>query len=188
MTNTAIMNTAFTLHVQLHQALTVPKGSVLPPLSSANLFVVVALGAVLLAVALIVVVVVLSKPRKAAPAPQARHIPSANRSKWYKRIDGVVKQHQAGQVSQAEAMSQLAEIVRQFASQATGTDLSTHTLAELSQQTRTASNREQLDLLRQTISALYPPEFADPAVNRQAYEAQVSEAAQWVSTLVERWK
>ena len=48
-------------------------------------------------------------------------------------------------------------------------------------------NRHGLDLLRQTIAALYPPEFADERFNAAAGEASVDEAAGWVATLIERW-
>ena len=38
-----------------------------------------------------------------------------------------------------------------------------------------------------TIAALYPPEYADSAVDTHAREVSVDDAAGWASTLVERW-
>ena len=43
-------------------------------------------------------------------------------------------------------------------------------------------------MLRQTIAALYPPEFADERFNDSARQTDVEQAAQWVNRLVERWK
>ena len=43
-------------------------------------------------------------------------------------------------------------------------------------------------LLRQTIAALYPPEFANAEFNAQAKDATVEQAADWVLNLVERWR
>ncbi|BDR52747.1 hypothetical protein KIM372_06540 [Bombiscardovia nodaiensis] len=166
----------------------VPTGQPEPALSGGPVLLLVGLCCLLLAVLLVVLIVVLSKPARKAPAPRAQHVPTASKDAWRQQIDQVVARHQRGEVNQSQAMSQLAEIVRAFASQALGRDMTTQTLAELSNQPRTASNRQQMDLLRQTVSALYPPEFADPQVNRQAYEAQVEEAAQWVSALVSRWR
>ena len=45
-----------------------------------------------------------------------------------------------------------------------------------------------LDALKQTIGALYPPEFADDARNRIAQTTSVQQAAEWVANLVERWR
>ncbi|AKV55437.1 hypothetical protein BACT_0975 [Bifidobacterium actinocoloniiforme DSM 22766] len=165
-----------------------PQGKPLPPLDTWRPLLVAGGLCLLLALGLAALIVVLSKPRKAAPTPQAKHVTAPSKERWHTRIDQVVTDHAQGRIDQSQAMSQLAEIVRAFASEASGQDLTARTLAELSRQPRTRSNRRQLDLLRQTIAALYPPEFADPSVNRQAYEAQVPQAAQWASALVEGWR
>ena len=53
---------------------------------------------------------------------------------------------------------------------------------------RTTGNQHGLTLLRQTIEALYPPEFADAERNHTAREATVEQAGEWVANLVERWR
>ena len=46
----------------------------------------------------------------------------------------------------------------------------------------------RLTLLRQTIEALYPPEFADAERNHIARQATGEQAGEWVANLVERWR
>ena len=67
-------------------------------------------------------------------------------------------------------------------------DIRNRTLADIDAAPRTTGNQEGITLLRQTIEALYPPEFADAANNGIAREATVEQAGEWVANLVERWR
>ena len=84
--------------------------------------------------------------------------------------------------------AQLAAIARDFASTATGTDVRNQTLTDIEETPRTTGNQQGLTLLRQTIEALYPPEFADAERNHIARQATVEQAGEWVANLVERWR
>ncbi|OZG68340.1 hypothetical protein [Bifidobacterium eulemuris] len=148
-----------------------------------------ALMACLLAAAvLLVAAVVLSRPRRAtAKSARGAHTHATDKAEWRKRIDEVTRAYDAGELSREEAFVSLAQIAREFASFSSGRDLVASTLTDLAVQ-RAGSAREGLQLLRQTIEALYPPEFADAAVNSRARGVEVDEAAGWVSNLVERWR
>ena len=64
------------------------------------------------------------------------------------------------------------------------------TLAVIGSMKRETPDRNSRDgylVLRQTVEALYPPEFAKAEWNPAAQNASVEEAAQWVSGLIERW-
>ena len=150
---------------------------------------IVASACAALAVILIVAVVLLSRPRKtrAKAQPRGAHTGAADRRAWHRRIDEVVSRHDSGELDREEAFAALAGIARDYASEASGRDLTSHTLADIRREPRTESTKQGLDLLRMTISALYPPEFADTAVNPDARGASVEEAAGWVANLVERW-
>lgn len=150
----------------------------------------VAVACALLAVALIVAAALLSRPRRrpAQPAPRGAHRGETGRSVWRRRVDEVVSLYHDGSIDREEAFTRLAAVARDFASSASGTDMSSRTLNDLRQVPRTPSNRRGLDLLRQTIEALYPAEFADAAANAQARGTTVEQAAEWVSALMERWR
>lgn len=62
------------------------------------------------------------------------------------------------------------------------------TLTDIEETPRTTGNQQGLTLLRQTIEALYPPEFADAERNHIAGQATVEQAGEWVANLVERWR
>ena len=134
---------------------------------------------------LIAAAVLLSRPRRGTTHPHAVHVPNADRARWQRRIDDVLLRHKSGVLGSEEAFVALAAICRDFASAHIGRDMSAHTLADISMEPRNPVTRSGLDLLRVTIEALYPPEFADPAwaSNRPSVE----DAAGWVSKLVERW-
>lgn len=151
----------------------------------------VAGGCLIAAIVLVAVAVVLSRPRRKPAKPTTRqgaHVPAGSLSVWQQRIDGIVARHAAGSLGREEAFVELADVARSFATQATGSDLSASTLRDLAAMPRTTGSARGLSLLRQTVEALYPPEFADAAVNRQAGQVGVEEAAGWVSDLVERWR
>ncbi|MDF7663661.1 hypothetical protein PT282_03130 [Bifidobacterium sp. ESL0763] len=163
-----------------------PQGTIAMP---AVLFWALAL-CLLAAVALIVAIVLLSRPRrrKAAPRPQGAHITGNGLSPWRARIQAIVDSHEHGAISRDDALAQLAEVARDFASQQTGRDLSAHTLSDIGHEPSTTANAHGIALLRQTLSALYPPEFADEAINATARQTSVAQAGEWVSTLIERWR
>ena len=96
----------------------------------------------------------------------------------------MVARHEGGALTREEAFAELSSIAREFASERTGRDFNAHTLTDIRRETRAVGS---VDLLRTTIAALYPPEFADVRVNAHARTADVREAAGWVSNLVERW-
>ena len=105
---------------------------------------------------------------------------------WRRRIDQVVAQYNKGHLDRDQAMTALATIARGFASHSWNSDMKSKTLAEIQAQPRTPSTQQGLDLLRQTIDALYPPEFALPR-DSEGTDATVNQAADWVRDLIERW-
>ena len=105
---------------------------------------------------------------------------------WRQQIDKVVARYDKGQLDRDHAMTALATIARGFASRSWNSDMKSKTLAEIQAQPRTPSTRKGLDLLRQTIDALYPPEFALPR-DSAGTDATVDQAADWVRNLIERW-
>lgn len=111
---------------------------------------------------------------------------SDSREAWHQQIDRVVAQYDDGHLDRDQAMTALATIARGFASRSWNSDMESKTLAEIQAQPRTPSTRKGLDLLRQTIDALYPPEFALPR-DSAGTDATVDQAADWVRDLIERW-
>ncbi|RSX53135.1 hypothetical protein D2E25_1108 [Bifidobacterium goeldii] len=159
----------------------------------ANMLVPAMIACFTLAIALTVLIVILSRPRRTparATTAQGAHRARSATSVWLERISDVVDRNQHGDLSREEAFAQLAGIARAFASEQTGRDLSTATLRDLSAYPHHAgtSGPTGFTLLRQTIEALYPPEFADAALNLRAREISVEQGAEWVSNLVERWR
>ena len=106
----------------------------------------------------------------------------------HERINDVVDRHANGDLGREEAFALLASIARDFVSTATGSDVRNQTLTDIEATPRTTGNQHGLTLLRQTIEALYPPEFADAERNHTAREATVEQAGEWVANLVERWR
>lgn len=147
--------------------------------------IIVLTACLLVALALIAGVIVLSRPRRSKPQPRAAHIANTNKAKWHQRIDDVLLRHKADELTSEQAFAELASICRNFASVHIGQDMSAHTLTDIRLEPRTPSSGSGLDLLRVTIEALYPPEFAARTVN--ATQTSVEDAAGWVSSLVERW-
>lgn len=152
------------------------------------LIVAAALAAVL-AIALVTGAVLLSRPRRNRDKPQPRgaHLDDTVKTSWHRRIDDVVRRYHAEQIDRETAFIELAAICRGIASAHTGRDLHAHTLTDIRREPRNPSTRTGLDTLRMTIAALYPPEYADSAVDTYAREVSVDDAAGWASTLVERW-
>ncbi|MBT1176607.1 hypothetical protein [Bifidobacterium callimiconis] len=141
-----------------------------------------------IAVALVILTVVVSRPRRRTTTVAGAHRSASDKGEWLAEIEDVQFRFRAGEIGADDAFSELAGIARRFASDRLGRDVTNHTLAELHAVPRSRSNGKGLDLLKQTISALYPPEFADAATQAHAGETSVDEAAGWVSNLVERWR
>ena len=95
---------------------------------------------------------------------------------------------QANEENQSRTSRRIDGNVRDFVSTATGSDVRNQTLTDIEATPRTTGNQHGLTLLRQTIEALYPPEFADAERNHTAREATVEQAGEWVANLVERWR
>ena len=171
---------------------TVPAfGTPLPPMGNFSTIVLVAtLGCALAAIGFVVAVIVLSRPQSHGGDHFTResHRALTDKEIWHTRIDDIVGQHERGEIDSDEAFTRLAELTREFASTGFNRNMSNHTLTDFKREPRIPSNQQSLDLLRQTIAALYPPEFADAEYNEQARETTVEEASTWVATLVERWQ
>ena len=159
------------------------------PLDYATGLSVVMLACLATMAGLIVTVVVLSRPRRNREDQTAHgsHSTLTNKAVWQARIDEIVSEYNGGSLQRDEAFSRLASVARDFASVGFHRNMSTQTLTDLNREPRATGNRHGLDLLKQTIAALYPPEFADERFNSAASQATVEEAAGWVATLVERW-
>lgn len=152
--------------------------------------VVLLIVSIVLAVVLIALTIFLSRPRRHGSQTRSHgaHSDKSSNRAWLDRVQRTLDDFSNGDITRDEAFRQLADTARDYAGERTGSDMSTRTLAELNRSERTGSDKQGLDLLRQTIAALYPPEFADIARNAQARDTTVAEAGQWVSTLIERWR
>ena len=117
-------------------------------------------------IAAIVLAVVLSRPRRKPRVSAARgvHAAATGKSVWRNRINAIVEDHDNNVIDREEAFLRLAAVARDYASAVSGRDMSAQT------------------------EALYPAEFADPQFNSAARQTDVRQAAEWVSTLVERWR
>ncbi|MBT1174981.1 hypothetical protein JS530_05610 [Bifidobacterium sp. LC6] len=146
---------------------------------------------VALAALLVIVAIVLSRPRRRSRKQtqlRGAHRNASSKAEWRQRIDDVLARHAKGILSREDAFVELALIARDFATVASGKPLNASTLTDLTLIDRTSTNRQGLDTLRQTIEAMYPPEFADPAFNHAARTVTVEQAGEWVANLVERWR
>lgn len=159
-------------------------------LDSLPAFIPLAIVALLVAVLLFVVAMLVFRRRARAegrlPERSARRARKARpASEWQKDLRRIRTAYDAGEMSETEAYSALSALARRFASQRLGTDFSSSTLLDLNQHHQ-VSSKEQFRRLRQTIAALYPPEFA-PKSDARTQQASVDAAARWVSDLFERW-
>lgn len=149
-----------------------------------------AIGSLIAAIALVAVVIALSKPRRRRQEQSRRgaHMDGNALTRWHEEVDGIIRRHDEGRLPREEAFVELADVARRFASEASGMDMSARTLEDLSVLPRTTGNRHSLDMLKQTIAALYPAEFSGDGLDRHAGMVGVHEAAGWVSNLIERWR
>lgn len=143
-------------------------------------------GGALALIFVCLIVFLLRRPAANPPSPAGGHDPRAPRQAWMDRVEAVVARHDKGVIDRDAAMEELAKIARGFASQAWNEDMSSRTLSEIMAHPRDQGNKRGLDLLRQTIDALYPPEFASPVSTGTT--PTVREAADWVSSLIGRWR
>ncbi|MFT8704731.1 hypothetical protein [Bifidobacterium aquikefiricola] len=157
------------------------------PLGVGGLWIATLVG-ILLVCALIALIIWLWHPRKVKLLKRTgAHSQTSRTDPWHGRIDDIEQRYESGEITREEAFVALARVAREYASQNLSKDVRSSTLAEFANESRMGSNRQGIDLLRQTIAALYPPEFAD-TTNRQAKESTVHEAARWVGRLTERWR
>ncbi|WP_033521180.1 hypothetical protein [Bifidobacterium bohemicum] len=144
---------------------------------------------VALTLAMIVLTIFLSRPRKRRESySHGMHTDINARHEWLERVQRTVDRFSQGVITRDEAFAELARTARDYAGERTGKDLSTRTLTDLNRGDGADGDTKALALLRQTISALYPPEFADVTRNMQARDTTVAEAGEWVSKLIERWR
>lgn len=169
----------------LHPVTDVPVASLLP---------IVTMACFIALLILIVAIVIMSRPRRAkrVAAPRGSHNTLAPVSQWKSRVHDIVERNGAGKLSREDAFVELAAVARDFASQASSAELGSTTLQEIASRSAGSlagdSGVHGFTLLRQTIAALYPPEFANAEFNAQAKDATVEQAADWVLNLVERWR
>lgn len=163
----------------------VSKLNVLGPQTTASLWFTV-LACLLFAVALGALAWYLGRPRPQVTKVVSSHSSEARSNPWRIRVQEILEAYQSDRISKEEAFLALAQTARDFASNATGRNMGSHTLLDLNIESRNVRQRG-LDLLRQTIAALYPPEFADAMLNSQARDTTVDEASDWVLNLIDRW-
>lgn len=142
----------------------------------------------LIAISALAVILIGGMKRKPVASSDQRRAPKRSASEWKTRINSVQKDFNRGLLTEKQAYQRLSTLARQFASAKLGKDMTKHTLAEMRQETSVdPKHKGDFDSLRQTIEALYPPEFASDDWNASARSATVEEATKWVSSLVERW-
>ncbi|WP_018143068.1 hypothetical protein [Alloscardovia criceti] len=153
--------------------------------SSTALF--IGLGvALLFAVGCIIASVIAYLPKKAKSATRLQPVDSV--AAYKKRVTHVEDAYTAGDMTKQAAFHELAAIARQFASSRMGKNMTSHTLADLTNAPHTShTSRQGFSLLRSTIEGLYPPEFAYEATHAQSSQVTVIQACRWVMVLIERW-
>jgi hypothetical protein len=156
-----------------------------PTITSITTYIVVCALFAAAAIVLIAVPLVVRARKPRPKAPTSRHSAARTPEKWRDDVAEVLRKYHAKEISENDAYANLARIARAFASLRLGTDLSAKTLMDLNLHHQ-VGNKAHFDTLKQTISALYPPEFAS-ASNRSARESSVESAASWVDSMIERW-
>ena len=142
----------------------------------------------LIAISALAVILIGGMKRKPVASSDQRRAPKRSTSEWKTRINSVQKDFNRGLLTEKQAYQRLSTLARQFASAKLGKDMTKHTLAEMRQETSVdPKHKGDFDSLRQTIEALYPPEFASDDWYASTRSATVEEATKWVSSLVERW-
>lgn len=121
-------------------------------------------------------------------ADEAAHSHNADRKAWREKIDNIVSKYHNKTITKEEAFAKLSAVAKEYISIMSGENIESHTLLEIGSLRNKWSNKNGVDKLRQTIAALYPPEFADKNFNTQAKNASVDQAAEWVLSLLEGWQ
>lgn len=121
-------------------------------------------------------------------ANNAIHVEHVDKKSWRKDIDEIVEQYHSNKITKDQACAELAAIVRKYVSRMSGEDIKTHTLGEISSLRLKWRNKKGADMLRQTIAALYPSEFANCNENENAHNTTVEQASEWVLVLLEGWQ
>lgn len=134
-------------------------------------------------------------PRRSA---DARHSVDSDARSWHERVAAIAQAHHDGAIGDDEAYLALAKLSREYASMRmlthhvstaqTGSAVTSSTLADMRRASWPPQCKDGVQALRQTIAALYPPEFADPATDSHAAAATVDQACDWVDALIERWR
>ena len=124
------------------------------------------------------------KPRDTGPA--GAHARGRKSSDWQNRVDDVLRRYHDGTCTREEALLGLAALTRAYASEKLERNMSTMTLADLNRRSGDFDAPQQADLLRETIAAFYPPEFA--ARGERGGNVTVDESAGWVRDLIDRWR
>ncbi|MBQ1286881.1 MAG: hypothetical protein IIY17_02745 [Aeriscardovia sp.] len=157
--------------------------SAVPSLGYSPLLMAVGIIALILTAAIIVLPLII--PPKAKKEAQGRHSEQKDASEWIEKVEDVKKAYEEGDLEEVDAYARLAQLARGFVSEEMDLNLYSKTLHDL--EWAPVSNRRRYEMFRQTISALYPPEYADSQVDRAADEATVESAANWVEDLISRW-
>ncbi|MBO6098422.1 MAG: hypothetical protein IIY26_02825 [Aeriscardovia sp.] len=157
--------------------------SAVPSLGYSPLLMAVGIIALILTAAIIVLPLII--PPKAKKEAQGRHSEQKDASEWIEKVEDVKKAYEEGDLEEVDAYARLAQLARGFVSEEMDLNLYSKTLHDL--EWAPVSNRRRYEMFRQTISALYPPEYADSEVDRAADEATVESAANWVEDLISRW-
>ena len=156
-----------------------------PHIDNVNLYLYYA--AILVIFAVVVVLLILFIPHKKPKKIRTmKHGINRPIDRWTEQAEKIRSDYQVGSITENEAYAQLARLARSFASDRLGTDLSSNTLLDLNRRHQ-ISSKEHFEVFKQTIAALYPPEFAKSDQNRAANEADVDTAADWVESLIGRW-
>lgn len=146
-------------------------------------------AATMAALILVVAAIVLSRPRRPRSLAPRRgaHDRYDGDAAWHRRVADIVEAHGRGETGERQSFLRLAEVARDFASHRAGRDMSTLTLADLSDSRLRAADPRGMDQLRQTISALYPREFSRMP-DGVTDGSDVRQAAEWVDALISRWR
>lgn len=127
----------------------------------------------------------LVKYKKESQEPLHKHAVRTPVNAWILAVQKTREAFHNNEITKEEAYTQLSHIARAFASDQLGGDFSAQTLLDLRRH-KHLNSKQQFESLRQTIAALYPPEFAPPH-NVAAQEADVDTAAQWVESMISGW-
>lgn len=148
-------------------------------------------GVVLLLAAALTAYLLLAPRRQASDPVISRLRPRADEGDpalWHERVAQILRRYEGREITDEQAYLDLATVSRGYASVRLGQDASSATLTDLRSADVPPRHRDGMQALRQTVTALYPPEFADPVSNENARRATVPDACRWVDSLIERWR